>query len=44
MIVELLIVCITLVILFEPYMLAKAREVTERARQLEIENEEGDRV
>jgi hypothetical protein len=41
MIIELLIVCITLVVLFEPFMLAKAREVNERAIALEIENEEG---
>lgn len=37
---EIFIICVTLVILFAPWMHAKADEIRERARKLEFENDE----
>lgn len=42
MITETVIVCVMLCIIFAPYMHAKAYELRERARRMEIENDELD--
>lgn len=39
MVTELMIVCVTVYALFSPWIYARAGEIRERTRQLEIEND-----